>query len=128
MKQITTKPSSKGKRMLTFCLIVLIFAAAATLEVVGDARIRYGMEHRSLVSGVALGLLALCVYGILINLVIYFKIVQWGFSKQLGVYVALFAIASTFIGYRFFGEKIPVMHLAGLGLILVGGVLIAAQE
>ena len=127
MKELPIKSTSKGKQMVTFFTVFLIFAAAAILEVVGDARVRYGMENRN-AWGIALGLLALCMYGVLINLVIHFKIVFWGFSKQLGIYVVLFAAVSTLIGYRFFGERIPMIHWAGLGLIIVGGVLIAARE
>jgi small multidrug resistance family-3 protein len=119
---------SKGKQMIAFPIVLLIFVAAALFEVVGDARIRSGMQSRS-ASGMALGLFLLCVYGILINLVIHFKIVVWGFSKQLGVYVALFALVSTLVGYRYFEEKIPLTHWLGLGLIVFGGLLIqAAQE
>lgn len=117
----------KGKPMVTFLTVVLIFAGAALLEVVGDARVRYGLEPFSL-SRIALGLFLLCMYGIVINLVIHFKIVDWPFSKQLGVYVALFALISTLIGYRFFGEKIPVLHWVGLTLIIVGGFVIQAAE
>ena len=109
-------------------IVVLIFAVAAFFEVVGDAKIRSGMQYRS-ASGIALGLFLLCVYGILINLVIHFKIVLWDFSKQLGIYVVFFAIMSTLVGYLYFGEKIRTVHWLGLGLIVCGGLLIqAAQE
>jgi drug/metabolite transporter (DMT)-like permease len=108
-------------------IILLLFIAAACFEVFGDARIRDGLENKS-PSSIIIGVLALCLYGFVINLGIYFNIVKWSFSKQLGTYVVMFAVISTIIGWRLFNDKISISHLIGLTLIIVGGIVIQLQK
>ena len=95
----------------------LIFVAAATLEVGGDAVIRKGLRGGSLAL-VAGGLLIVALYGLVVN------IVTWDFSKLLGVYVAFFALVSVLFGKFFFGESVPVSTWVGLTLIVAGGLVI----
>ena len=95
----------------------LIFVAAATLEVGGDAIIRKGLRGGGL-GVVAVGLAAVAVYGLVVN------IVTWDFSKLLGVYVAFFALCSVMLGRFLFGESVPVSTWFGLTLIIAGGLVI----
>jgi len=95
----------------------LIFVAAATLEVGGDAVIRKGLRGGSfaLVAG---GLLIVALYGLVVN------IVTWDFSKLLGVYVAFFALFSVLFGKLLCGESVPVYTWVGLAFIIGGGLVI----
>ena len=94
-----------------------LMAAAAALEVAGDATIRTGLRtHRVLL--VAIGLGALGLYGILVNLV------TWDFSRLMGSYIAVFALVSVLTASWVFKENIPALTWAGLGLILCGGLAI----
>ena len=95
----------------------LIFVAAATLEVGGDAIIRKGLRGGSL-AVVAGGLAMVALYGLVVN------IVTWDFSKLLGVYVAFFALFSVLFGRFLFGESVPVSTWFGLTLIVLGGLVI----
>jgi small multidrug resistance family-3 protein len=95
----------------------LIFFGAAALEVGGDAAIRIGLHGRSRAS-IFGGCLLLAGYGLTINLV------KWDFSKLIGVYVAVFALVSVLVGRFFFGEAVSVTSWAGIGLIMLGGLLI----
>ena len=94
-----------------------IFVFAALLEVGGDALIRKGL--RGLGAGfIILGMVALGLYGIVVNTV------RWDFSKMLGVYIALFALVSTAFGVFVFKETIPGSRWIGMALIVVGGLVI----
>jgi small multidrug resistance family-3 protein len=104
-------------------VIYLIFVIAAIFEVSGDAQIREGLENKTFLSK-AIGLLLLGAYGFTINLGIYLKFIDWSFSKQLGVYVAIFALVSTLVGWLYFGEKISTLHIIGIVLITAGGFVI----
>jgi len=95
----------------------LIFLAAAVLEVGGDAVIRKGMRGGAW-TYIAVGCLMLAVYGVVVNLV------KWDFSKLLGVYVAVFAAVSVLAGRLIFGEEIARTTWAGVGIIVVGGLVI----
>lgn len=95
----------------------LIFVAAATLEVAGDAVIRKGLRGGSL-AVVAVGLITVALYGLVVN------IVTWDFSKLLGVYVAFFALFSVLFGKFLFGESVPVSTWVGLTFIVAGGLVI----
>jgi drug/metabolite transporter superfamily protein YnfA len=96
---------------------LLIFLAAALLEVCGDAIVRQGLRGRHWALIVAGGLM-LAAYGLVVNLV------KWDFSRLLGVYVAVFALVSILIGRFWFREAIPPSTWAGLGLIVLGGLVI----
>ena len=98
-------------------IVWLVFAAAALLEVGGDAVIRRGMRSRS-VLWLLLGSATLAIYGMFVNSI------KWDFSKLLGVYVAFFATASILIGQLIFREQIPNSTWCGLALIILGGLVI----
>jgi len=95
----------------------LIFVAAGTLEVSGDAFIRKGLRG-SHVLFILTGAALLGCYGMVVNLV------RWDFSKLLGVYIAIFALVSVLTGRYYFKEAIPFATWFGLGLILAGGLVI----
>ena len=95
----------------------LIFVAAAVLEVAGDAVIRKGLRGSGL-AFIALGFVMLGCYGLVVNLL------QWDFSRLLGVYVAVFAVVSVLCGRFAFGDDLPVSTWIGLVIIVVGGLII----
>ena len=95
----------------------IIFAAAAILEVSGDASIRKGLRSHSLAFIIS-GLILLGCYGLVVNMV------KWDFSKLLGVYVAAFALVSILFGHFLFHEAIPIATWLGLALIVGGGLVI----
>ena len=95
----------------------LIFLAAAVLEVGGDAVIRKGMRSSGW-TFIVTGCVMLAVYGVVVNLV------KWDFSKLLGVYVAVFALVSVLAGRFVFGEDVAPTTWAGVGIIVVGGLVI----
>ena len=100
-----------------FLVAWLIFLAAAVLEVGGDAVIRKGLRGGGLASVVA-GFVMLGCYGVTVN------IVQWDFSRLLGVYVAVFAAVSVLWGRFVFGEVMPPTTWIGLAIIVAGGLVI----
>jgi small multidrug resistance family-3 protein len=95
----------------------LIFVMSAVLEVGGDAVIRKGLGVRSTVV-VAAGFVALGCYGLVVNLV------NWDFSKLLGVYVAFFATVSVLTGWLVLKESVPISTWVGLVMIVAGGLTI----
>ena len=98
-------------------LALLVFLAAAVLEVVGDAIIRRGMRGGGLVF-IALGFVVLGSYGVVVNLL------QLDFSRLLGAYVGIFAVVSVVIGRLAFKEAVPVSTWIGLLVILCGSLII----
>jgi small multidrug resistance family-3 protein len=90
---------------------------AAILEVGGDAVIRKGLRGGGL-AVVAAGFAVLGCYGVVVNLV------QWEFSKLLGVYVGVFAAVSVLCGRFVFGESVPASTWLGLALVIAGGLVI----
>jgi small multidrug resistance family-3 protein len=97
----------------------LIFIAAATLEVAGDAVIRKGLRG-SIAWFIIAGFLMLGGYGVVVNTV------KWDFSRLLGVYVAVFAVVSVMAGRFVFRETIPASTWLGLAIIVIGGAVIQA--
>ena len=95
----------------------LIFAAAAVLEVGGDAVVRKGLCGSGLVI-VMIGFSMLGCYGMVVNTV------RGDFSKLLGVYVAVFALISVLFGRFVFKENIPAATWIGLTVIMFGGMII----
>ena len=93
---------------------LVIFVAAALLEVGGDAVIRSGLRGRNWTL-VLVGGAMLAAYGVVVNLV------RWDFSRLLGVYVAVFAVVSVLAGRFWFREAVPPSTWVGLAFILVGG-------
>ncbi len=98
-------------------LPALILVAAALLEVGGDAVVRRGVRGGGWPL-VVVGGLMLAAYGVVVNLV------RWDFSRLLGSYVAVFALASVLVGRFGFCEVVPASTWAGLGLIVLGGLVI----
>jgi small multidrug resistance family-3 protein len=99
----------------------LIFIAAATLEVAGDAVIRKGLRG-SIIWFIVTGFVMLGAYGVVVNTV------RWDFSRLLGVYVTVFAVVSILAGRFVFKETIPVTTWVGLAIIVVGGAVIQAGQ
>jgi drug/metabolite transporter superfamily protein YnfA len=108
---------AKGKVVRMTMVAWLIFIAAATLEVAGDAVIRKGLRG-SVVWFIVAGFLMLGGYGVVVNTV------KWDFSRLLGVYVAVFAVVSILAGRFVFKETIPASTWLGLAIIVVGGAVI----
>lgn len=98
---------------------IAFFVAAAVLEVVGDALIRKGIRGSG-VALIGLGFGVLGSYGIVVNLL------DLDFSRLLGAYVGIFALASVAIGRFFFGDRVPASTWVGLAVILVGSMIIHA--
>ena len=98
-------------------LAILIFVAAALLEVGGDAVIRHGLRGKAWGLIVA-GCVVLGGYGVVVNTV------KWDFSRLLGVYVAVFATVSVLWGRFVFKESVSSATWLGLALIVSGGLVI----
>ncbi len=96
---------------------LLIFVAAALLEVGGDAVVRHGLRGQKWIWILA-GCAMLGIYGVVVNTV------KWDFSKLLGVYVAVFAVVSVLVGRFWFQEVVPNSTWLGLGIIVLGGLVI----
>ena len=94
-----------------------VFAAAAVLEVAGDALIRAGLHGRG-VAAVALGFTVLGSYGVVVNLL------NIDFSRLLGAYVGIFAVVSVLVGRFFFADQVPVSTWVGLLVVLTGSLII----
>jgi len=95
----------------------LTFVVAAMLEVAGDAVIRKGLRGSGL-AFIASGFVMLGCYGLVVNLL------QWDFSRLLGVYVAMFAVVSVLCGRFAFADDVPASTWVGLAIIVVGGLVI----
>lgn len=96
---------------------LLVLLIAAVFEVAGDAVIRRGLRGAGLPI-VALGFVMLGAYGVVVNQL------GWDFSRLLGVYVAVFAVAAVLAGRLVFGESIPIATWLGLAIIVAGGLII----
>ena len=94
-----------------------ILAAAALLEVGGDAAVRHGLRGAG-VSAVIVGCALLAGYGLLVNSL------SWDFSRLMGVYVAIFALVGVLIGHFIFREPISKSLGIGIALIVMGGLVI----
>jgi small multidrug resistance family-3 protein len=95
----------------------MVMLAAAILEVGGDAMIRAGLRARGWWV-VALGAATLAAYGVILNRL------PIAFSKLLGAYVALFALASVAFGRLAFREEVATSTWVGLAVVLLGGAII----
>ena len=98
-----------------FWPVILLLAAA--MEVGADAIIQRGLRQQ-LLPLVGLGAATLGAYGVVLNLV------EWDFSRLLGVYVAFFATCGVLTGWLFFDEHVPATTWAGLALVVAGGAVI----
>jgi small multidrug resistance family-3 protein len=95
-------------------------ALAATLEVGGDAAIRYGLT-RTAWPLLLVGAVALVAYGLLVN---------WNrdvdFNRLMGIYIAVFFVVSQAIGWLVFGDRPSTTVVLGGMLIVAGGMVIQA--
>jgi drug/metabolite transporter superfamily protein YnfA len=98
-------------------LPLVIFVAAALLEVGGDAVVRQGLRGQKWVLILG-GCLMLGVYGLVVNTV------KWDFSRLMGVYVAVFALVSVLVGRFWFQEAVSSTTWLGLAIIVLGGLVI----
>ena len=110
-----------------YVFTLLLFVIAGVLEVSGDAKIRQGFVDRRL-NPCLVGAASLVVYGLFVNAAIAFRLIDWEFSKQLGVYVAIFALTSSLYGYFLLGERLENLHWLGLSLVVVGGIIIGLSK
>jgi small multidrug resistance family-3 protein len=94
-----------------------IFIIAALLEVVGDAIIRKGLRGSRVILIVS-GCAILGFYGIVVNTL------KWDFGRLLGVYVAIFALVSILFSRFVFKEHVSTTTVAGVMLIVIGGLII----
>ena len=90
-----------------------VFIASAVLEVGGDALIRAGLRGERIALVVA-GFLVLGSYGLLLNTM------TWDFTRLLGTYIAVFALASALFGCFLFHETPSPTTWFGLVLVLTG--------
>jgi small multidrug resistance family-3 protein len=98
-------------------LQIVVLILAAVLEVGGDALIRRGLRASGVVF-VVLGFLVLGSYGVVVNLL------DLDFSRLLGVYVGVFALASVLFGRFVFGDRVPNATWLGLAVVLAGSAII----
>ena len=98
----------------------LVMAAAALLEVGGDAAMRTGLAGRAW--GYLLGAGLLAGYGLLVNQP------GLGFGRTLGLYIALFFVVSQTLAWLAWGERPTPGLLAGGALIVAGGLVIHLTE
>lgn len=104
--------------MLSTLIPVVVFAAAAVLEVAGDAVIRAGLRGKG-IAVIALGFVVLGSYGVVVNLL------RIDFSRLLGAYVGIFAVVSVLVGRFFFGDQVLASTWLGLLVVLVS---VSSQE
>ncbi|MFT2093850.1 hypothetical protein ACMS1Z_04055 [Acidiphilium multivorum] len=99
--------------------ILALLAAAATLEVGGDALMRAALHHHGLARApfLAAGILVLAAYGLVVNLG------PWDFGRVLGVYVVLFFLAAQLVNWLGFGLRPSPPILLGGALICAGGLV-----
>ncbi len=100
-------------------LPLVVLLAAAVFEVAGDAIVRRGLRGGG-IALVVVGFVMLGTYGIVVNQL------GWDFSRLLGVYVAVFAMAAVLAGRFVFGETVPATTWAGLAIVVTGALVIQA--
>lgn len=96
---------------------ILCLIAAALLETGGDALVRLGVRGGK-PAGFVLGATVLFLYGVTVNLP------KWDFGRLLGVYIAVFFVASQVIAVAAFREKLHAPTFVGGALIVAGGVVL----
>ena len=94
----------------------LWMAAAALLEVGGDAGMRAGLGGRAW--GYLLGVGLLAGYGLLVNQPVF------GFGRTLGLYIAVFFVVSQTLAWLVWGERPTPGLLVGGALIVAGAAVI----
>ena len=94
---------------------LLVLLAAASLEVGGDALVRWGIKSGHWI-GFVLGAAVLFGYGLTVNQP------RWDFSQLLGIYIVLFFIVSQLMGYFIFHEALTQGRAVGGILVIAGGI------
>jgi len=102
---------------MKYLAVWTIFIVAALLEAGGDAIIRKGLRSSRVIL-VLSGCAMLALYGIVVN------VLKWDFGKLLGTYVAVFALISILFGRFVFKEHVSITTVAGVMLIVIGGLII----
>jgi small multidrug resistance family-3 protein len=100
-------------------VVIVLLLFSATLEAVGDAMVRSGLNAASLgarVAWMAAGAGVLFAYGVTVNLP------SWDFGRLLGVYVSLFFVVAQVISTFVFGKPPTLPVLVGGAMIVAGGV------
>ena len=97
-------------------MVLVYLALAAFLEVSGDFLMRLGLAGRRW--GLVAGALLLAAYGLLVNQP------SWGFGRTLGLYIAVFFVASQVVAFLATGERLSSSLWLGGALIVVGGLVI----
>ena len=87
---------------------------AASLEVGGDALVRWGLRGGR-PAGLILGAAVLFGYGLSVNLP------KMDFGRLMGVYIAVFFVVAQIVAALFFHERPPLPTLVGGVLIVAGG-------
>jgi len=102
--------------MRRYPVTIIYLTLAAALEVWGDFLMRVGLGGRRW--GFVAGALVLAGYGLLVNQP------TWGFGRTLGLYIAIFFVASQLVAFFASGERpSPSLWLGG-ALIVLGGLII----
>jgi drug/metabolite transporter superfamily protein YnfA len=100
---------------------LLLMAAAAILEVGGDAMIRVGLRGSGWLL-MAMGAAVLVSYGFMVNFT------SLNFGKLMGLYIVLFFVVAQIVAILFFGESPPLPVAVGGLLIVVGGLTMACWQ
>ena len=104
---------------------LLILLLAALLEAGGDALMRVGLHRGGLWQRAGLFALAAVVlfaYGWTVNAP------PWDFGKLIGIYVVFFFLIAQLISWVVFKQPPSVTVAIGGMLIVIGGVVIAAER
>lgn len=97
-------------------MTLILLAAAALAEVLGDLGMRHGLGGRPW--GYLLGALLLSGYGLLVNQP------ALDFGKTLGLYITVFFVVSQIVAFCAQGERPALALLIGGALIVAGGLVI----
>ena len=106
----------------TYGIPFLLLSAAALLEVLGDSFFQSALRRSSgmgRVAWIALGALALCMYGMLVN------VPRWDFGRLLGIYVVFFFFAAQIVAKVRFHQPMTLPVRVGSVLIGAGGLVIS---
>ena len=72
----------------------------------------------SLISGLSLFYLSVCVYAV--AAIIWYKVIRWGDLSRVIFFIFLLPVFSVLLGYVLLGERLEVIQLLAGGLLLLG--------
>src|SRR5262249_32711680 len=110
--------SSRHDAMEVAVIQLLSLVLAAALEICGVAAVRRGLLNATWLWAVA-GVAMLAGYGMVVNLNR-----QIDFGRLMGIYIAVFFVASQALAMAMFGERPSSAQLLGGGLVVAGGLVI----